>query len=103
MRIDDIHQQLAKKYNLPIPVVSMICNHPFVFTSRKMAEANDLRDIRLPYLGIFKIRTGVRNKLDKYNELTGEVGSLDRYRIIEKYLRDESSTEDRTKNAEPQP
>ena len=50
----DIYTILAKKHNLHKAVVSMICNHPFIFASRRMADPDDEKGLMFSYL--FKIK-----------------------------------------------
>jgi hypothetical protein len=50
----DIFNILAKKHGLHKSVVSMICNHPFIFASRRMSDPNDEKALMFAYL--FKIK-----------------------------------------------
>ena len=49
-----IYTKLANKYNLPYQVVEVICNHPFRFANRVIADDNDERVLMFGYL--FKIK-----------------------------------------------
>ena len=33
-----IYTELSNKYNIPYQVIEVICNHPFMFLSRKIAD-----------------------------------------------------------------
>lgn len=64
----NIYRQLADRYDVPIQVIEVICNSPFKFTNKVMADPEDNRSIMLAYL--FKIK--LKNRLDgnKQNKLT---------------------------------
>jgi len=65
----DIYNKLAKKHNIHKAVASMICNHPFLFASRKMAIPDDEKSLMFAYL--FKIKLKKRllgKKAETYNE-----------------------------------
>jgi hypothetical protein len=64
----NIYRQLADRYDVPIQVIEVICNSPFKFTNKVMADPTDNRSIMLAYL--FKIK--LKNRLDgnKQNKLT---------------------------------
>ena len=49
-----IYTELANKYNLPYPVIEVICNSPFKFAKDVMTDDNDIKDIMFAYL--FKIK-----------------------------------------------
>ena len=63
-----IYTKLSNKYNIPYPIIEVICNSPFKFTNKVMADPEDNRSIMLAYL--FKIK--LKNRLDgnKQNKLT---------------------------------
>jgi hypothetical protein len=48
-----IYAELSQKYNIPLPVIEVICNSPFKFANNAIRE-NDTRAIMLAYL--FKIK-----------------------------------------------
>lgn len=50
-----VYTELANKYNLPYQVIRVICNHPFLFASRRIAE-QDRRSLMFTYLGKIKIK-----------------------------------------------
>lgn len=46
--------QLANKHGVPANIVALICNHPFIFASKVMADPDNTKDIMFAYL--FKLR-----------------------------------------------
>ena len=50
-----IYTELANKYNLPVQVIKVICNHPFLFASKKMSEG-DAKPLMFTYLGKIKMK-----------------------------------------------
>lgn len=50
----NIYAELAKKYDMPVQVIEVICNSPFRFAKERMSDDNDLRTIMFAYL--FKIK-----------------------------------------------
>ena len=54
-----VYTELANKYNLPYQVIRVICNHPFLFASRKIAEA-DTKPLMFSYIG--KVPTGQKDE-----------------------------------------
>lgn len=58
----NIYSELAWKYKLPLPVIKVICNHPFMFASRRIAEA-DTRPLMFTYLGKIKMKKNYEKKL----------------------------------------
>lgn len=51
----NIYTKLSKKYNLPLPIIKVICNHPFLFANRRITEG-DVRPLMFTYLGKIKIK-----------------------------------------------
>jgi len=49
-----IYRILSEKYNLPIPVIEVICNSPFKFAKDRMSDDDDYKNIMFAYL--FKIK-----------------------------------------------
>lgn len=47
-----IYTQLANKYNVPYRVAEVICNHPFKFASRVIADDNNDKPIMLSLIHI---------------------------------------------------
>lgn len=64
----NIHSVLASKYKLPQNVIEVICNSPFKFTNKVMADPNDNHTVMLAYL--FKIKLKTRLHGNKKQELT---------------------------------
>lgn len=64
----NIHSGLASKYKLPQNVIEVICNSPFKFTNKVMADPEDSRTIMLAYL--FKIKLKNRLNGNKKAKLT---------------------------------
>ena len=51
----NIYTKLSKKYNLPLPIIKVICNHPFLFANR-VISSGDERPLMFTYLGKIKIK-----------------------------------------------
>lgn len=49
-----IYRILSEKYNLPVPVIEVICNSPFKFAKDRMSDDDDYKNIMFAYL--FKIK-----------------------------------------------
>lgn len=49
-----IYRILSEKYNLPIPIIEVICNSPFKFAKDRMSDDDDYKNIMFAYL--FKIK-----------------------------------------------
>ena len=64
----NIHSVLASKYKLPQNVIEVICNSPFKFTNKVMADPSVPRTIMLAYLFIIKLKT--RLNANKKGKLT---------------------------------
>lgn len=58
-----IYSSLANKYNLPYPVIEVICNSPFKFAKKVMSNDADTKDIMFAYL--FKLKLKKRYKETK--------------------------------------
>lgn len=56
----NIYTQLSNKYNIPYPVVEVICNSPFRFAKQVIENNEDEKDIMFAYL--FKIKLKNRHK-----------------------------------------
>lgn len=50
----NIYAELAKKYDMPVQVIEVICNSPFRFAKERMSDDSDLKTIMFAYL--FKIK-----------------------------------------------
>lgn len=67
-----IYTELANKYNLPYPVIEVICNSPFKFAKDVITNSNDLKDIMFAYL--FKIKLKKKFKCqDTQNGMTSNM------------------------------
>lgn len=51
-----IYSSLANKYNLPYPVIGVICNSPFKFAKEVMSNNEDIKDIMFAYLFKLKLK-----------------------------------------------
>lgn len=51
----NIYTKLSKKYNIPYPIIEVICNSPFRFTNVIITNL-DSKPVRFPYLGKFKLK-----------------------------------------------
>ena len=51
-----IYTKLSNKYNIPYQIIEVICNHPFMFLSRKIADDEYETNIMFTHLGKFKIK-----------------------------------------------
>lgn len=60
MKNGDIYSKLAEKYKLHRNIIMQICNHPFIFASRRMADPDDEKTIMFHYM--FKVRMKNRFK-----------------------------------------
>lgn len=52
----DIHSVLARKYGIRRNVIEVICNHPFIFASRRIGDPDDEKTIMFSYLGKIKMK-----------------------------------------------
>lgn len=69
-----IYTKLANKYNLPYQVVEVICNHPFRFANRVIADDNDERVLMFGYL--FKIKLKKKYEGRKANKQENKDNSV---------------------------
>lgn len=51
----NIYSKLSKKYNIPYPIIEVICNSPFRFTNAVITNL-DSKPVRFPYLGKIKLK-----------------------------------------------
>ena len=61
-----IYSSLANKYNLPYPVIEVICNSPFKFAKEVMSNDEDTKTIMFGYL--FKIKPKRKYEKTRENE-----------------------------------
>lgn len=52
----NIYLELAKKYNLPQPVIELVCNSPFKFAKEKIADDDNVKAIMFAYLFKLKLK-----------------------------------------------
>ena len=62
-----VFTNLSNKYNLPIQVIKVICNHPFLFANRRIAE-NDTKPIMFMYLGKIKMKKKYEQEINQAKE-----------------------------------
>ena len=68
-RKEDIYGMLAKKYSLHRDVITQICNHPFIFASRRISTPDDEKSFMFPYFGKIKLKRRYANKKkEKHDE-----------------------------------
>ena len=49
--------QLANKYDIPAPVIEVICNSPFKFANRVIVNPEDTKPIMFAYLFKLKLKS----------------------------------------------
>lgn len=64
-----VYTELANKYNLPYQVIRVICNHPFLFASRRISEA-DIKPLMFSYIGKIKMKKRYEQEYNKIEEDT---------------------------------
>ena len=65
--MDKIIEELSIKYNLPKPIIEKVVRDQFKFTAEVIAKG-EFRPMRLPYLGVFGVKPGRLEKLNKKKE-----------------------------------
>jgi len=65
--MDKIIEELSIKYNLPKPIIEKVVRDQFKFTAEVMAQG-EFKPMRLPYLGVFGVKPGRLEKLNKKKE-----------------------------------
>lgn len=58
-----IYTELANKYNLPYPVIEVICNSPFKFAKQVISNEDDIKDIMFAYLFKIKLKKKFKNEI----------------------------------------
>lgn len=58
-----IYTELANKYNLPYPVIEVICNSPFKFAKQVISNDDDIKDIMFAYLFKIKLKKKFKNEI----------------------------------------
>lgn len=67
---NNIYDILSKKYNINKRIIEVICNHPFVFASRKIQDPNDEKTMMFSYLFKLKVKKRYKGKkLDTYAKI----------------------------------
>lgn len=64
-----VYTDLANRYNLPYQVIRVICNHPFLFASRRISEA-DIKPLMFSYIGKIKMKKRYEQEYNKIEEDT---------------------------------
>ena len=62
-----VYTKLSNKYNIPYQIIEVICNHPFMFLSTKIAADEDETNIMFTHLGKFKIKNRYKHKENEAN------------------------------------
>ena len=62
--MEKIIEDLCIKYNLPRPIMEKIVKDQFRFTASIMTKG-EFKPVRLPYLGVFGVKPGRREKLNE--------------------------------------
>ena len=57
-----VYTKWSNKYDIPYQIIEVICNHPFMFLSRKIADDDDETNIMFTHLGKFKIKNRYKHK-----------------------------------------
>ncbi len=65
--MDKIIEELSIKYNLPKPIVEKVVKDQFKFTAAIISKG-EFKPVRLPYFGVFGVRPGRLEKLNKKKE-----------------------------------
>ena len=60
-----IYTQLSNKYNIPYPVIEVICNSPFKFAKEIMSNDEDKKDIMFAYLFKLKLKNKHKDETNK--------------------------------------
>ena len=62
-----VYTKLSNKYNIQYQIIEVICNHPFMFLSRKIADDEDETNIMFTHLGKFQIKNRYKHKENEAN------------------------------------
>lgn len=65
---DDIFSVLAKKHGLHRNIIAVVCNHPFMFASKKIADPDDEKSIMFAYLFKLKLKKAYKGKKKQFYE-----------------------------------
>jgi hypothetical protein len=78
----DIYNELSLKYCIPKQVITQICNHPFIFANRRIADPDDDKGMMFAYLFKIRLKRRYRNEHKK-----------DYYKIRDERIKRESNPE----------
>lgn len=59
-----IYKELAEEFDLPVTIIEKICDSQFEFVKQTMMSGKD-EQVRLQYLGLFKVNPGRRETVRK--------------------------------------
>lgn len=71
----NIYLTLSKKYNLPVPVIEVICNSPFKFAKEKIADDANAKSIMFAYLFKYKLKKKYLNEQISIKFKENELGN----------------------------
>lgn len=71
----NIYLTLSKKYNLPVPVIEVICNSPFKFAKEKIADDTNVKSIMFAYLFKYKLKKKYLNEQISIKFKENELGN----------------------------
>ena len=60
--VKDIYGFLSKKYGISRQAIIVMCNHPFIFASRRMADPDDEKSLMFHYLFKLKLKKHIVGK-----------------------------------------
>ena len=60
----NIYTYLSNKYNIPVPVIEVICNSPFKFAKEIMSNDEDKKDIMFAYLFKLKLKNKYKHEVN---------------------------------------
>lgn len=63
-----IFKELSLRYCIPEPVIKTICQHPFMFANRVIADPLDEKPIMFAYLGKIKLKNACLSNNKKYDK-----------------------------------
>lgn len=66
-----IYTELSNKYNLPYPVIEVICNSPFKFAKDMISKEDNVKAIMFAYLFKIKLKKKYEKSSDSKNKNTG--------------------------------
>ena len=60
----NIYTQLSNKYNIPVPVIEVICNSPFRFAKEIISKGDDPKAIMFAYLFKLKLKNKYKHEVN---------------------------------------